>query len=206
MSAYRLALDLTTRAIIRRLQYYRRLILGTILVGAAAAVAVVLTQSLIPLAGLLLLAPLAGIFFYFDSRVLHDWRVGVLRLWGARAIEIAAFAGALRASPHLPKSTVDGMLDGLPALGDLSTEQHLSTATRQAITGRILAQSWSSARALAWQASGSMFGAIVAIVALVSGHWEVLWGMPIAAIPYVQAWLGRRRPVQLTSDPLRAAN
>jgi len=90
-------------------------------------------RSWFPLAGLLSLVPLVGIYVYLDVWLLGQWRSLLLQRWTAGEIELSCFRDAISAVPSLPASTVRSMLETLPAGGDILAELKISAPTRTAI-------------------------------------------------------------------------
>lgn len=166
MSAYRLAIDLTTRTIERRARYFRNLIVAVVVAGLVSIAWALIARSPAPLAGLALLVPLSGIFFFADNRVLDAWRAGLLDAWVARELDFSAFSAAIRANPALPKATTEGMLATLPSAGSLVEEQRMAIATRQAIAATTLGSHRSASGALALKAAASVLAAGALIVAV----------------------------------------
>ena len=90
------------------------------------------TRTFLPLAGLLLLFPAYGLFLILDAKLLSDWRYRLLDAWVKKEIELRSFCEAVRAIPTLPKETLQSMLATLPSVGDLPTEQPISSSIREA--------------------------------------------------------------------------
>lgn len=131
MSAYKNAIDLTMETIGSRAKSYRNLVVAVVLTGICSIVWTVAAWTISPLSGLILLFPLCSLYFLMDSRILSRWRSRLLADWVKGNIEFRYFQDAVNANPVLPKETLQGMLDTLPAVSD----QGISLATREAIAG-----------------------------------------------------------------------
>lgn len=194
MSAYRNAIDRTTRTIERRARYFRNQVITVVVVGLLSLAWALAGRSLAPLLGIALLLPVCGLFFFADHRVLDAWRAELLDDWVRRDLELAAFRQAIRANPALPKETTEGMLATLPSAEDLITEQGMSTATRRAVTvatiGRYRWRSDAMAlKTLAWAIAG---GGLV--VAIAKSRWEPLLTLvSLVLLPVVGIWVRHRR-------------
>jgi hypothetical protein len=133
MSPYRAAIERTTATIENRARYFRNLVIAVVVLCLATAVWAVVMRAPAALPGLLFLAPLAGSFFFADSGLLEQWRAELLAGWVRRDLDFAALRAALASTPTLPKQTVLAMLATLPDLGELASEQRISTPTRATV-------------------------------------------------------------------------
>ncbi len=132
MSAYRIAIDQTTKMIDNRARYFRNLVVAVVVLTLGSLGWAAVTWTFLPLSGLLLLLPLCGRFFFLDAKLLNDWRSQLLDAWVKNDIEFRGFCDAVSAIPTLPKNTIQSMLATLPSAGDLAAEQRISSSTREA--------------------------------------------------------------------------
>jgi hypothetical protein len=194
MSAYRTAIDHTTRAIVRRSRYFRNQIVTVVVVSLVSIAWALIARSPAPLLGVALLVPVSGIFFLADSRVLDGWRAELLEGWTAHGLDLAAFSAAIRANPTLPKETTEGMLATLPLAGDIVEEQRMSTATRHAIAAKALAKYRSASDALAVKVAACAVAVGALIAAAATRRWEPLLGvMSLLSVPIAGGWMRRAR-------------
>src|SRR5215471_15321706 len=133
MSAYKVAIDQTTRAIDRRATCYRNLIVAVVLISLVSLDWAVFTWTISPLAGFFLLIPTCGGSFWFDARLVNAWRSHLFAQWVQKNIDFCAFCHAVGAIPTLPQNTLQSMLATLPSPEDIALEQRLSPSTRHAI-------------------------------------------------------------------------
>jgi len=131
VSAYRLAIVQTITTIDTRARYFRNLVVSVVVLTLGSMGWVAVTWTFLPLAGLLLLIPAGGLFFFLDAKLLNDWRSRLLDAWVRKEIELRGFCDAVSAIPTLPKETLQSMLATLPTVDDLPTEQPISTSIRE---------------------------------------------------------------------------
>ena len=137
MSAYRLAIEQTTRAIDERARYYRNLIVVVVVVILGSMIWTAFLWNWIPLLGFLVLFPICGMYFFLDGRLLQSWRSQLLEPWCQRELDLLAFRPAIEAVPGLPSDSLCSMLATLPFAGDLVGEQRLSSSCREAVAAVI---------------------------------------------------------------------
>ena len=195
MLDYRATIHATEDAIHRRASLFRTHAIAIVAVVAVTVIYALAAGGWRALAALLFLIPLSGSFFLGDNRMVDRWRRGLLDGWTARDIDFEAFRAAMLAHPRLPRATLEGMLDTLPAAGDLSYEQTLQSSTRQAIAEACRARHRRDSDALMLKVLASALVAVAAVVAVWSGS-----GRPLAAavvllvvLIAIGAWLRRRR-------------
>src|SRR5262249_29061400 len=100
----------------------------------------------------------------------------------------------MRAIPRLPSRTLEGMLETLPAAGDLTYEQTLQPSTRQAIAAACVASHRRQSDALLLRVLASAIVAIVTLSAVWTRAWQPLIGIrPLAIVPVAGAWPRRQR-------------
>jgi hypothetical protein len=196
VSAYRTAIDETTRTIDLRARYFRNQIVIVVSIGALV-VAVAFFAGAAALWAWLLIVPACAVFFHVDARVLNRWREAMLGAWISPQIDFEVLRQTIRANPAMPKGTAEGMLETLPAAGDLIAEQKLQPSTRAAIAAVSLAMHRTRADALLLQTIASAIAAIAILAALWTHTWKPLSAIAsIAALPAARAWAARRRQAQ----------
>jgi hypothetical protein len=194
MSAYRLAVLQTIRTIDTRARYFRNLLVSVVVLTVGSLGGAAVTWTFSPLAGLLLLLPAGGLFFFLDAKLLNDWRSRLLDAWVKKEIELRGFCDAVSAIPTLPKESLQNMLATLPSVGDLPREQPISSSTREAIAAlmRMMHACESDATALKASAFAIVTGSL--ITASILWMWQPILGITILAMfPLLRKWLRRRR-------------
>lgn len=194
MLDYRTAITATEDAIHRRAALFRKLAISVVaLVGPTLLYSAVAAEWR-GLLVFLLLVPLCGAFFILDGRVVDRWRQQLLAGWTAKDIDVEAFLAAMRAHPRLPRGTLQGMLDTLPASGDLTYEQALQPSTRRAIAAACEADHGKQADALLLRVLAAAVVALaIPAAAWLRSWWPLVGVLALALLPMVGAWLGRRR-------------
>jgi hypothetical protein len=194
MSAYRIAILQTITTIDTRTRYFRNLVVAMVLVTVSSIGAAALTWTFLPLAGLLLLFPAWGIFFFVDGKLLNDWRSRLLYAWVRKDIELRGFCDAVSAIPTLPKETVQSMLATLPSVGDLTAEQQISSSTREAAAARATAIYACQSDAVALNATVFAIASCLLITAAILWMWQPIFGIAVLALlPMLRKWLRRKR-------------
>jgi hypothetical protein len=190
VSAYRVAIDQTTRAIDRRAKYYRNLIVTVVSICVGSLGWSIATRSLSPLSGFLLLFPVCGLYFFIDAKLLHDWRSKLLEGWIRGELDFRAFRQAVGANPSLPKDTLQGMLATLPESGDLITEQGVSPGTRSAVSAVATTMHACQSDATAIRVAGIAIAVFSSVLALLLWTWHPLLGMlAFLSLPLLRRWL-----------------
>jgi hypothetical protein len=192
VSAYRLAIVQSITTIDTRARYFRNLVVAVVVLTVGSMGWAVVTWTFSPLAGLLLLLPVGGLFFVLDAKLLNDWRSRLLDAWVKKEIELRGFCDAVSAIPTLPKESLQNMLASLPSVGDLPRE--LSSSTREAIAAlmRMMHACESDATALKASAFAIVTGSL--ITAGILWMWQPILGITILAMfPLLRKWLRRRR-------------
>ncbi len=194
MSAYRAAIDETTKAIDHRARYYRNLIVAVSAISLGSIGWAVVSWSFSPLVGVVLLVPACGLFFFLDGRLLDDWRSGLIAAWANKDLDFQAFRHAAGAMPALPKGTLQSMLATLPRAKDLVAEQDISSSTREGVAAAVAAVQACQSDTVAVKAATSGFVSTLMVVAVVSRTWKPLLGfLALLLLPLVRGWLKRRR-------------
>jgi hypothetical protein len=193
VSAYRTAIDETTRTIDLRARYFRNQIVIVVSIGALV-VAVAFFAGAAALWAWLLIVPACAVFFYVDARVLNSWREAMLGAWISPQIDFEVLRQTIRANPAMPKGTAEGMLETLPDARDLVSEQKLETCTRAGVAAVSLAMHRTRADALLLQTIASAIVVAAVLAALWTHSWNPLSAIAsVAALPAVRVWAARRR-------------
>lgn len=194
MSAYRIAILQTITTINSRARYFRNLVVAVVVLTVGSLGGAAVTWTFSPLAGLLLLLPVGGLFFCLDANLLNDWRSRLLDAWVKKHIEFRAFCDAVSAIPTLPKETLQSMLATLPSAGDLSTEQRISSGTREVTAARATAIYVCQSDAMALKATGFAIATGSLFIAVILWMWQPILGITVLAlVPLMRKWLRRRR-------------
>jgi hypothetical protein len=205
MSAYRIAIDLTTKTIDSRAKFYRNLIVAVVALGAISLACAAATRTLSLLTGLLMLLPTCGFFFFLDDRLLRKWRSGLFHMWVRKELDFNAFHHAVEALPKLPKDTLHGMLATLPSAQDLVAEQQISSSTREAIAATAACIYGYQSDTLVIKATGAAIGSISIILAATLRTWKPIWGCIILVLlPFSRTWLNRWRATAMNQSTLAA--
>jgi hypothetical protein len=194
MSAYRLAVLHTITTIDTRARYFRNLVVAIVMLTLGSMGWAVVTWTFSPLAGVLLLLPAGGLFFFLDAKLLNDWRSRLLDTWVKKEMELRVFCDAVSAIPTLPKETLQSMLATLPSAGDLSTEKRISSGTREVTAARAAAIYVCQSDAMALQATGFAITTGSLLIAVILWMWQPILGITgLALFPFMRKWLRRRR-------------
>jgi len=194
VSAYRTAIERTTRVIERRAKYYRNLVVAVVLIGAASAAWALAARAPSALAGVLFLVPACGLFFFADARLLNGWRADVLASWASGELDLAALRQALGAHPGLPQETLDAMLGTLPSAGSLGEEQRILAPTRQAAAAASLTAHRARADSLLLHSAATAIAASALAAALWLRSGAPLLGLAVLVLRLpLAAWMRRRR-------------
>ena len=189
MSAYRIAIDLTTQTIDKRAKYYRNLVVAVVLTSLASIGWALVSWSLSPLSGLFLLFPICVLFFFIDAKLLNQWRSQLFQSWIKKDIDFCGLCHAVNAIPILPKDTLQGMLATLPIAGNIIAEQAISSSTREAIAASIAVDHVNQADAIAFKVTGFAMVVGSLILALTLRIWQPLLGITVISIlPLLQKW------------------
>src|SRR5205823_10228692 len=116
----------------RRVGLFRRLVLAVGLVALAAVVGALAFWAWRPLLGLLLVAPLVGLFLAADALAVRRWQAAVLSEWAAGKLPLDGFRDTLAAVKQLPTATVLGLFDPLPTNDRLGVTKLPPEAVRAA--------------------------------------------------------------------------
>jgi hypothetical protein len=147
-----------------------------------------------PLAWLLLIFPAYGLFFFLDAKLLNDWRSRLLQAWVKKEVELRGFGAAVSAIPTLPKRTLQRMLATLPSVGDLPTEQRISSSIREATAGLTTMMHACESDAMALKAIAFAIATGSLITAAIIGMWQPILGITVLALfPFIRKRLRRRR-------------
>jgi hypothetical protein len=177
-SSYREALDATLAVLQRRARNLRNLVVVVVLIGVASLAGALVTRPASGLAGLLILVPACGFFFFADAMLLGDWRSALVASWVRGEVDFAAFRDALRATPSLPTETTEAMLETLPSAGDLVAEQSIHGPTRQALAAANRTMHRARADTLLLNAAASAVAIGMVAVAIWTRHRDRCWDSP----------------------------
>ena len=133
MSAYKAAIDETVKTIDKRAKCYRNLIAVVLITSFCSIGSAVVTWTLAPVAGLLLILPICGFYFLLDGKLLSDWQSQLFTSWIKRDLDFWGFRDAMRVAPHLPKATLQSMVETLPSSSNWAMERAASGKTREAV-------------------------------------------------------------------------
>lgn len=194
MSSYRVAIDHTTQTIDRRAKHYRNLIVAVTFVSLGSILWAGITWSWLRLAGILLLVPFCGLYFFIDGKLLNQWRHELLAGWEKGDIDFRALYDAVTPISTLPKNTVESMLETLPSAGDLVTEQSISSSTRKAITAVVTTIHACRSDYLGFKTAGYTIAGGVFIVGTTLWMWQPLLGIfTVGLVLLLRKWLTKRR-------------
>lgn len=194
MSAYRLAIVQTITTIDTRARYFRNLVVTVVVLTVGSIGWAAVTWTFSPLAGLLLLLPACGLFFFLDAKLLNDWRSQLFDAWLRKDIEFRDFCEAVSAIPRLPKDTLQRMLTTLPLTGDLPVEQRILSSTREATAALATAMHTRRSDVMALKATGFAIATGSLITAAIFWMWQPILGIAILALfPLLRKWLRRKR-------------
>ena len=194
MSAYRIAIDLTTQTIDKRAKYYRNLIVAVVFTSLASIGGALVSWSLLSLLGVFLLFPICGLFFFIDAKLLNQWRSQLFQHWVKKEIDFCSFCDTVNTISILPKNTLQGMLVTLPITGDIIAEQAISSSTREAMAASIAVNHANRSDAIALKVTGFAMVVCSLILALSLRIWQPLLGITVISIfPLLQEWTRRRR-------------
>lgn len=189
MSAYRVAIDLTTRTIDSRAKYFRNLIVAVVLVSLGSIGWAMFAWVISPLSGVFLLFSVCGLYFFIDGKLLNDWRSKLLEGWVRGELDFRAFRQAVDAIPTLPKNTLQGMIETLPPAGDLLIEQGISPSTREAIAAVVTTIHACRSDAVAFKAAAFAIVGVSAILAATLKMWQPFFAIAVlTAMPLLRKW------------------
>lgn len=195
MSAYKHAIDITLKAIEKRAKNYRNLITLVVIVGLCSIGSAIVTWTLLPLAGLLLIFPVSGFFLFLDSVQLNQWRSQLFIPWVKKELDFWAFCDAMRVNPHLPKSTLQGMIGTLPSSRDWAMEQAASGKTREAVVWVVNVINTNRISAALVKTAATGLVTVSILFAVILGSWYPI--MLITLIVPLQLLLMLRKRWQL---------
>ena len=194
LSTYRIAIDHTTQTIDRRAKHYRNLIVVVTFVGLGSILGAGIAWSWLPLAGILLLVPFCGLYFFIDEKLLNQWRHGLFSDWEKGELDFRALYEAVTSISTLPKNTVESMLETLPSAGDLVTEQSISTNTRHAIAAVVSAIHACRSDHIAFKAAGYSIAGGVLIATVLFWMWQPILGLfAVTLVLLLRRWVKTQR-------------
>jgi hypothetical protein len=194
LSSYRIAIDHTTQTIDRRAKHYRNLIVVVTFVSLGSILWAGIVRSWSPLAGIFLLVPLCGLYFFFDEKLLNQWRHELFAQWEKGKLDFRALYDAVTSISTLPKNSVESMLETLPSVGDLVTEQSISSSTRHAIAAVVTAIHACRSDHVAFKAAGYSIAGGVLIAAVVFWMWQPILGLfALSLVLLLRRWVKIQR-------------
>jgi hypothetical protein len=129
------------------------------------------------LLGFLLLFPLGGAYFFFDGRIVHNWRSRLLKGWVKGELDIVALRQAVSAIPALPGDTLQSMIATLPSAENLIAEQGISPGTRSAVAAVVTTIHACRTDAIAVRGACSVLVGASMVLAVLLWTWRPLLGM-----------------------------
>jgi hypothetical protein len=205
VSAYRAAIDQTTSTIDRRARHFRNLVIAVVALSVGSMGWALAAWRVLPLAGLLLLIPACGFFFFLDGRLLSNWLSHLMDAWVKKDIDFRAFCDAIGAVPGLPKDTLRSMLATLPSARDLVAEQGVSSSTREGVAATVGAIHACQSDIVALKAAAAAIASGFIVIAVACRRWEpLLGGLAVTLLPVLGRWLKRRR-MELLKERMFAA-
>jgi hypothetical protein len=203
VSAYRVAIDQTTRTIDSRAKNFRNLIVAVVTLSLGSMGWAIVMWTCAPFAGLFLFVPICGFFFFFDQRILTDWRSHLLEAWVKKDLDLQNFCEAVSAISILPKGTLQSMLATLPSVGDLIAEQGISSNIRKAIAALVMTIHACRADTTALKATGFAIVGASLMVAAMLWMWQPLLGViTVASLPFMRKWMRQWRLKNLSKRTL----
>jgi hypothetical protein len=109
------AIEVTLRTIEERTGLYRILVVTVCAVAVLSIATAVIIRQWMSLAGLVLLVPLTGGFFFLDSRLVRRWRARIVEMERLRSLDLNAFRKTISGFRHLPPNALKAMLSTIPA-------------------------------------------------------------------------------------------
>ena len=194
MSKYRIAIDLTTKTIDKRAKYFRNLIMTFIFIIAGSILLVIITKQYYVSFILLFLIPTCGLFFFYDNKLINQWRSQLFQSWIKKEVDIKNFCEAVNSISILPKQTLKGMLATLPPSDDIIKELRMGSATREAISIAIMAIHKYRTDLIALKTFYSAIATTALVTTLMFANWYPLLGFAlIPTYPLLQRWLKHKR-------------
>jgi hypothetical protein len=212
-NAYKAAIDATRAAVTWRSKSYRALVIVMLLTFVGVSFSALKMWSFFPLTGLILLVPACQAFFWFDARLVANWRRRVLAWWSEEQLALGLARETLSNVPGLPRTTLAAMLATLPSQAAFGSQNKLSQPVKEAFGYAMNAlEAQTSVRML----KGTLMTLVAGATLLTLGFTRSWIGLvPLALIPAVAAlaaganrfrWRSLRRSLvamQLTSDDSR---
>lgn len=139
VSAYRFAIDHTTRIVDGRARNHRNHVVSVVLLVLASIGTSCVGRSAAWLCALTLVAPVSGYYLSRDASLIRAWQARVLDVWVRREIDLGAFFELVSTVPGLPNETIAGMLGALPTANGIQREHELPASTREAAAAAAMA-------------------------------------------------------------------
>jgi hypothetical protein len=181
-SIFREALRTTLSALEGRARLYRNVVVVVSLVAVGSIVFAAVLRRWDALLGLLLLAPLSGMWMYLDTRRVRCWQAAILEMWRARGLSLTHFNQTIGSFRYVPGASLDGMLATLPRkTGDFDPER-ASGAEKEMVTAGLEAVARRHERATSFASAAFLMAAILLGAAVELRSVAVLG---LAAVPLV---------------------
>jgi hypothetical protein len=194
LSSYRVAIDHTTQTIDRRAKHFRNLIVAVTFIDLGSILWAGIAWSWFPLAGIFLLIPFCGLYFFIDEKLLSQWQHGLFAQWEKSELDFSALHEAVTSISTLPKNTVESMLETLPSAGELVAEQSVSSSTRRAIVAVVIAIHACRADSIAFKTAGYSIAGGVILVAVLFRMWQPILGLFVVILVFLlRRWVKAQR-------------
>lgn len=97
-----------------RLRWYRKLIVGMMILSLISILLAILQMAWQPLLGFLFLIPLCSIFLYLDSLLVQKWQIQILKMWRDGQLDLTIFLNSIKTVRMFRQRMFDSMLKILP--------------------------------------------------------------------------------------------
>ena len=178
----------------RRAKFFRNLIVAVTFVGLGSILWAGIAWSWLPLAGIFLLVPFCGLYFFIDEKLLNRWQHELFAHWESGVLDFRALYEAVTAISTLPKNTVESMLETLPTGENLVKEQSISSSTRKAIVAVVTTIHACRSDNIALKAAGYTITGGALIVAAALWTWHPILGVfNVCLVLLLRRWVRARR-------------
>jgi uncharacterized surface protein with fasciclin (FAS1) repeats len=174
--AFQHAIDSTQQTIYQRTVHYRNLVIFTSLSILIFLLWALIQFSWHPLLGLFVLVPFYGIFVYLDNRMVSKWQEQLLISWQEGKLDLKIFISVINGFSHLPKNTLQAMLNLLPSNTIPDTDKQPSV-TRQALVYTLITINRHQNQQILFSTLVSTTALICIFVAMLQWHWFPLTGL-----------------------------
>ncbi len=181
------AINLTLRTIECRATLYRDLLVAVSLVSATSVLTALLCWRGLPVAGLILIVPLAGGFLLHDTRRVRWWFEAILQMRRERGLDTELFLETIGQFKHVPSRSLQGMLLMLAP-----DEGWGRDSERPTVPG----ESWpaSPLRAAEWRilAATTVLTVALSCLAVAAAGWRLWLLVPAGGLAILCGFLRRR--------------